>query len=125
MEYSSSCSGITVLDSKIVLHCSYSYDVPYSPLLKPCSCWVIFVLSIWFPILEVSQQIRFFCGPRLSASCPTRLSASCPTRLSASCPTRLSASCPMPNLEDITFDLSDMGDPTCSHATAYIALRIF
>jgi hypothetical protein len=78
-EYSN--SGTAVLDSKIVLHCSYSCDVPYSPFLNPSSCQVIFVSSIWFPILEASQQ-TFFYGVRLSASCP------------------------MPSLEDITFDPS-------------------
>jgi len=31
-------------------------------LVNPFSCWVVFVVSTWFPILEASQQKMFFMG---------------------------------------------------------------
>jgi hypothetical protein len=78
----------------------------------PYTCKLLIMLcclccSIWLPISEGSQD-TYFLGVRLAASCPT------------------------PNLEDqfIPFclghhlDLSGMGGPTSSYATASIALRI-
>ena len=32
------------------------------PLINPCSCWILFVVSVLFPILEASQQIYFLRG---------------------------------------------------------------
>ena len=36
------------------------------PLVNPCSCCVICVVSIWFPTLEVSQQIYVLRGETVS-----------------------------------------------------------
>jgi hypothetical protein len=32
------------------------------PLVNPYSCWVVLIVSIWFSILEASQQNIFFMG---------------------------------------------------------------
>jgi hypothetical protein len=88
--------------------CSWSCDlhIEYLIIANHCSCWVVSIVSIWFQASEGSQGILFY-GMGLSAPCPT------------------------PDLEDqgIPFslghhlDLSGMGDPTSSYATASIAVR--
>jgi len=92
---------------RVWVHCFYIETArSTSPLVNPCSSWVIFVVSILFPILEASQQTQFY-GVGLSVSCPT------------------------PNLERvslfvwvITTDLSGMGVPAISYTAASIAFRI-
>jgi hypothetical protein len=58
------------------------------PLEKPCSCWVFFVVSIRFPILEASQQNVLWGG--------------------------VAAPRPTPNMEDIACGLSGIGGSTSS-----------
>ena len=36
------------------------------PLVNPCSCCLVFVVSVWFPILEVSQQMKVLQGEIIS-----------------------------------------------------------
>ena len=64
---STSC-GITLLgwilaSSKIFLHCSQHCDLCprfLITMLNPCSCWVVFIVSIRCTILEASQQTCFY-----------------------------------------------------------------
>jgi hypothetical protein len=49
--------------SKIFLHFSQSCDLGAQflmTMLNPCSCWVVFIFSIQFTILEASQQTCFY-----------------------------------------------------------------
>ena len=94
--------------SKIVLCCSRSciLCLQLLTLINSCSCWVVFILSILFPISEGSHE-TFFKGLGLSASCPTS------NLEEKGIPLRLGRH----------LDLCNMGGPTSSHATASRAFR--
>jgi hypothetical protein len=77
-------------------------------LVNPFSCWVVFVVSTWFPVLEASQQ-NIFC---MGLGCQPH---SQPPTWRSRVPLFVWA---------ITFHLSGLGSPTGSYATASVALRI-
>ena len=76
------------------------------PLINSCSCWAIFVVSNQFQISEASQQTYFLWVEVISLT--PKLQPGRPGNL----------------VWVITFNLSGMGGPTSSYATASIALRI-